>query len=434
MTKSTKNAAEATSDEDSLRAHLEEESEEGDESAPLHAATELWSRLCATLAANSHLTGVEALDRLVFKVLADDSFPVALEEVMPILPAPDLMEVGHAQDHSVVKTPTTRARIKRSSSFTPAKAPPAKQERPAKQKAKAHFSFDLPTGVDAALVRGLERIIKISEGYSKTPPRMEDPLSLLLLFLLLSLYPTTDNAADRRKLNANALQSRLQLLSAFIEDMGYYGLLTAFEDTVHDNLIRHRHPFKRRRYDKVIANALYWFEVDSHGYGSIPEKLELSQAFDPTRPKNLRLSDKALAPIALDVATGSPPKESWVPQLLTEGKPVVVHTERPFQVSEVGDDDSDFEDDGEYTALKPSAPVRKNTTCFDQEDEEDQDEAREDDEQDADEQKDEESDEEAVDQQSPSDSNATPATTADSGKANKHSKASPTPASPRNSK
>ncbi|KAG4229095.1 hypothetical protein PC116_g22568 [Phytophthora cactorum] len=237
MTKSTKNAAEATSDEDSLRAHLEEESEEGDESAPLHAATELWSRLCATLAANSHLTGVEALDRLVFKVLADDSFPVALEEVMPILPAPDLMEVGHAQDHSVVKTPTTRARIKRSSSFTPAKAPPAKQERPAKQKAKAHFSFDLPTGVDAALVRGLERIIKISEGYSKTPPRMEDPLSLLLLFLLLSLYPTTDNAADRRKLNANALQSRLQLLSAFIEDMGYYGLLTAFEDTVHDNLM-----------------------------------------------------------------------------------------------------------------------------------------------------------------------------------------------------
>ncbi|KAG6942979.1 hypothetical protein JG687_00018740, partial [Phytophthora cactorum] len=146
MTKSTKNAAEATSDEDSLRAHLEEESEEGDESAPLHAATELWSRLCATLAANSHLTGVEALDRLVFKVLADDSFPVALEEVMPILPAPDLVEVGHAQDHSVVKTPTTRARIKRSSSFTPAKAPPAKQERPAKQKAKAHFSFDLPTG------------------------------------------------------------------------------------------------------------------------------------------------------------------------------------------------------------------------------------------------------------------------------------------------
>ncbi|KAG2980933.1 hypothetical protein PC120_g24871 [Phytophthora cactorum] len=411
MTKSTKNAAEATSDEDSLRAHLEEESEEGDESAPLHAATELWSRLCATLAANSHLTGVEALDRLVFKVLADDSFPVALEEVMPILPAPDLVEVGHAQDHSVVKTPTTRARIKRSSSFTPAKAPPAKQERPAKQKAKAHFSFDLPTGVDAALVRGLERIIKISEGYSKTPPRMEDPLSLLLLFLLLSLYPTTDNAADRRKLNANALQSRLQLLSAFIEDMGYYGLLTAFEDTVHDNLM-------------------------CHGYGSIPEKLELSQAFDPTRPKNLRLSDKALAPIALDVATGSPPKESWVPQLLTEGKPVVVHTERPFQVSEVGDDDSDFEDDGEYTALKPSAPrtSSKNTTCFDQEDEEDQDEAREDDEQDADEQKDEESDEEAVDQQSPSDSNATPATTADSGKANKHSKASPTPASPRNSK
>ncbi|KAG2933376.1 hypothetical protein PC115_g5500 [Phytophthora cactorum] len=441
MTKSTKKAAKTTSDEESLSARLEEESKEWDESTPLHAAIEFWFQLRAILAANSHSTGIEALDRRVSKLLVDDNFPAALKEVVLFLPAPDLMEASHAQDHSVFKTPTTRARIKRSSSCTPAKAPPAKKQRTAKKKAKARIYFDLPTGVDAAL----------GATWSASP----------------------------------------QLLSAFIEEMDYHDLLTAFEDTVHDNLMwfggraaKHasganddpRSPgqedlgtlFKRhrRRYDKVIAKALDSFEVDSHGYRSIPEMFELSQALDPTRPKNLCLSDKALARITLDVTTGRLPKENRVgnrnrAQILTEGKPIVVHTERPFQTSEVGDDDSDIEEDGEYIALKPSAPVqykppsspKKNLArylglssdeedlkqehgkpCFDQEDEEDQDEAREDKEQEADEQEDEEGDDEAVDHQPPSDSNATRTTTTDSSKADKRSNASPTPASPRNPK
>ncbi|KAF1791014.1 hypothetical protein GQ600_14258 [Phytophthora cactorum] len=451
MTKSTKKAAKTTSDEESLSARLEEESKEWDESTPLHAAIEFWFQLRAILAANSHSTGIEALDRRVSKLLVDDNFPAALKEVVLFLPAPDLMEASHAQDHSVFKTPTTRARIKRSSSCTPAKAPPAKKQRTAKKKAKARIYFDLPTG----------RIVKISEGYGKTPPRMP--------------YMWKGH-------RANALQARPQLLSAFIEEMDYHDLLTAFEDTVHDNLMwfggraaKHASGANDDPRSPVIAKALDSFEVDSHGYRSIPEMFELSQALDPTRPKNLCLSDKALARITLDVTTGRLPKENRkllsdrslrviqveVAQILTEGKPIVVHTERPFQTSEVGDDDSDIEEDGEYIALKPSAPVqykppsspKKNLArylglssdeedlkqehgkpCFDQEDEEDQDEAREDKEQEADEQEDEEGDDEAVDHQPPSDSNATRTTTTDSSKADKRSNASPTPASPRNPK
>ncbi|KAG3167466.1 hypothetical protein PC128_g19465 [Phytophthora cactorum] len=463
MTKSTKKAAKTTSDEESLSARLEEESKEWDESTPLHAAIEFWFQLRAILAANSHSTGIEALDRRVSKLLVDDNFPAALKEVVLFLPAPDLMEASHAQDHSVFKTPTTRARIKRSSSCTPAKAPPAKKQRTAKKKAKARIYFDLPTGVDAALGATWSASSRSRRATARRLPACR-------ICGRATRFGTTPSFT--RSFTCDASASGPQLLSAFIEEMDYHDLLTAFEDTVHDNLMwfggraaKHasganddpRSPgqedlgtlFKRhrRRYDKVIAKALDSFEVDSHGYRSIPEMFELSQALDPTRPKNLCLSDKALA---LEVA-----------QILTEGKPIVVHTERPFQTSEVGDDDSDIEEDGEYTALKPSAPVqykppsspKKNLArylglssdeedlkqehgkpCFDQEDEEDQDEAREDKEQEADEQEDEEGDDEAVDHQPPSDSNATRTTTTDSSKADKRSNASPTPASPRNPK
>ncbi|KAF1791706.1 hypothetical protein GQ600_25845 [Phytophthora cactorum] len=218
---------------------------------------------------------------------------------------------------------------------------------------------------------------------------------------------------------ANALQARPQLLSAFIEEMDYYDLLTAFEDI-------------------VIANALDSFEVDSHGYRSIPEMFRIEPIPRSHTPQESASFRQSSCTYRSGRHHRQAPKENWVgnrncghwkkllsdrslrviqvevAQLLTEGKPVIVHTERPFQASEVGDDDSDVEEDGEYTALKPSAPVRykppsspeKNLArylglssdeedlkqehgkpCFDQEDEEDQDVAREDEEQEADEQK-----------------------------------------------
>ncbi|KAF4147880.1 hypothetical protein GN958_ATG02946 [Phytophthora infestans] len=277
---------------------------------------EFWSRLQAVLAANSHSVGLDALDRLVLRLLADNTSQTPLESAVIILPSPESMFTGQF-------------------AYTLSKPPPAKKQCTSKKaKSKPRFSFDLPTDEDATIERDLERLVKILKEQGKTPPRMAFPWKGCRL-LLLELYPPTDNAAARRKLKASALQARLQLLSAFFEEMGYYGILTAFEDTVHDNLMwfggraaKHasgaNDDFKsptqedlgvllkrhRRRYDQVIANTLDPFEVDSSGYRSIPELLETSQAIDPKRSKNLRLLDKALARIALNVSGSTPRKRA----------------------------------------------------------------------------------------------------------------------------
>ncbi|KAG3244531.1 hypothetical protein PI124_g10697 [Phytophthora idaei] len=97
----------------------------------------------------------------------------------------------------------------------------------------------------------------------------------------------------------------------------------------------------RRRYDRIIARALDPYQVDEDGYSPISELLEQSQALDPTRPKNLHLTDNALARIALDVASGRPPNESWVgnrtkgpwKKLLTDRSLRVTQTEVTKQLS-----------------------------------------------------------------------------------------------------
>ncbi|EEY63597.1 uncharacterized protein PITG_15971 [Phytophthora infestans T30-4] len=76
-----------------------------------------------------------------------------------------------------------------------------------------------------------------------------------LQFLLLALYPPTDNAAAGCKLKASALQARLQLLSAFLEAMGYYGMLTAFEDTPRQPYVPPRSPTKHLAYYLGLASA-----------------------------------------------------------------------------------------------------------------------------------------------------------------------------------
>ncbi|EEY67595.1 uncharacterized protein PITG_18429 [Phytophthora infestans T30-4] len=429
MTKSSKKSGMTPTVKDQLRSRLDDE-DRADDATPLHFMIEFWSRLRAE-AANSHSVGLDALDRLVLRLLADDTSQTPLESAVVIPPSPESMSAGQVREHSVFQAPVTQSRsgdrcledgVKRSSSRTPLKPPPAKKKRTSKKaKSKPHFSVDLPTGVDATIERNLERLVKISEGQGKTLPRMAFPwkgyrvwydpkyhlehdwkhwrfwMCFRLRFLPLALYPPSEYAAAHRKLKASAFRARLQLLSAFFEEMGYCGMLTAFEDAVHDNLMLlggraaknasgadddSNSPDQedlgvllkryRRRYDQAIANALDPFEVGSSDYHSIPELLKTGQAIDPTRLKNLRLSDKALARIAMDVSGSNPPKESWVgnrnrgpwkehlsdrslrvtqvevARLLTAGKPVIVHNDRPFQPSEQGEDDSDFKENGEF--------------------------------------------------------------------------------------
>ncbi|KAG4059561.1 hypothetical protein PC123_g5532 [Phytophthora cactorum] len=157
----------------------------------------------------------------------------------------------------------------------------------------------------------------------------------------------------------------------------------AIEEGVHDNLICPPaqedlavvYKRDRRRYDRIIARALDPYQVDEDGYSSISELLEQSQALDPTRPKNPRLTNNALA---LDVASGRPPNESWVgnrtkgpykklltdrslrvtqievAKQLTAGKSVATFSDRPLKASDKRGDDSDIEEDGVYTVRPPS--------------------------------------------------------------------------------
>ncbi|KAE8987846.1 hypothetical protein PR003_g18877 [Phytophthora rubi] len=114
---------------------------------------------------------------------------------------------------------------------------------------------------------------------------------------------------------------------------------------------------------------------------------------DPTRKLHLRLSNRTLARIKLDVASRPPPVNYWVGnrssgpwkallsdrtlrpieadvvRLLIAKKRMAIYNENNFSPSEQGEDDSDFEDDGEYTALAPTPSLQMLNTSDEDSDE-----------------------------------------------------------------
>ncbi|KAG2890349.1 hypothetical protein PC115_g19533 [Phytophthora cactorum] len=277
------------------------------------------------------------------------------------------------------------------------------------------------------------------------------------LFLLLALYPPTDNSAAHHKLKTSVQQARLQKLSAFIEEMGCYALLAAFEGTVHDNLMwfgaKHASGVKYSGSDSDQEHLGSLCSRNTVANTTVSLPVLWSQALDPTRPKNLRHSDDALARIVLDVSGNNPPKDSWVDNC-TCGPWKKLNPDRSLRVAwlevakrlKAGDDDSDFEEDGEFTATKPSPPVAYQYPnsparllkeyldfssddeehlhcggkhCFDEKDqddqEEDQEKIQENPEQEAEDQTEEKEGFEAVEQTSSTDNGSKP-TTADSNK------------------
>ncbi|KAF1785508.1 hypothetical protein GQ600_25041 [Phytophthora cactorum] len=187
------------------------------------------------------------------------------------------------------------------------------------------------------------------------------------VFLLLALYPPTNNAVARRKLKASALPTRLQLLSAFIEELGY-DLMTAFDEGVHDNLmwfrgkaVKHSSGAKQSMTVTtqglhIVARALDPYQVDEGGYSSIPELIEQCQALDPTRPKNLRLTDNALARPWKKLLTDRSLRVTQiaVAKLLSTGKSAATFFDRPLKASDKSDDDLDIEEDDVYTRTDPN--------------------------------------------------------------------------------
>ncbi|KAE8982059.1 hypothetical protein PR001_g23827, partial [Phytophthora rubi] len=229
-----------------------------------------------------------------------------------------------------------------------------------------------------------------------------------------ALYAPTTKANERRKQKLNAIVARFQFLSRNVELFGYYGFLRLIEKGAHDNLMwlggkaaKHSASAKAAkadhdeddvpaqedlatvlrtnpsRYKVIIGRILDPSRVDEDGYASIPELLEQTHALDPTRPEHLRLSNRALARVVLDVQTSDPPYPNWegntnrgdwkkllasedlqatideVEQLLVNDKPVAVFNQKPFQDTEKGEDDSDYEIDASEDESSDAEPDDK---------------------------------------------------------------------------
>ncbi|KAI9996718.1 hypothetical protein PInf_014461 [Phytophthora infestans] len=394
-----------------LRARLDSKGKPSEEDNVLRAQVDFYAELRDHLAVNEASSGLQAVDALALALIADDeSLPATLTEVVTLLPPPGSFEDGQPPTHALF-APEPDTTIKR-----PAPRNKAQSKRPAKKRRTTanslKYSLELPHDVPAAIRRDVDCLIKEAAGRGKTPFRQaypwsgqrawydpqEHPLLHLLhwrfwmkhraTFFICALYAPTGNSDARRKKKSVAVQARLRFISANIEVFGYYSFLAQLEDKAHDTLMWYggkaaAHSKDRALYDRTIARALDPFSIDEDGYSSVPELLEQTQALDNTRKPHLRLSDVALGRIAMDVASRSPPNPAWVgnktsgvwKRLLSDRSLREVQTSivqqqldgtyealddvKPYDVTERGDGDSDFEgeDDDSYSALPPSAPL-----------------------------------------------------------------------------
>ncbi|KAI9990818.1 hypothetical protein PInf_018422 [Phytophthora infestans] len=387
----------------------------------LRAQVDFYADLRDHLAVNEASSGLQAVDALALALIADDdSLPATLTEVVTLLPPPGSFEDGQPPTHALF-APEPDMTIKRPAPRNKAQSKrPAKKRRTTANSLK--YSLELPDDVPAAIRRDAAgrgktpfRLAYPWSGQRAWYDPQEHPLLHLLhwrfwmkhraTFFICALYAPTGNSDARRKKKSVAVQARLRLISANIEVFGYYSFLAQLEDKAHDTLMWYggkaaAHSvaaktqaaqvdlatlYKKDRalYDRTIARALDPFSTDEDGYSSVPELLEQAQALDITRKPHLRLSDVALGRIVMDVASRSPPNPAWVgnktsgvwKRLLSDRSLREVQTNivqqqldgtyealddvKPYDVTERGDDDSDFEgeDDDSYVALPPSAPL-----------------------------------------------------------------------------
>jgi hypothetical protein len=135
------------------------------------------------------------------------------------------------------------------------------------------------------------------------------------------------------------------------------------------------------QYDRKIARALGPLRVDEDGYSSIPELLEQSRALNFTREPHLRLSDRALARIAIDTDSKTTHRASWVGNrdegpwhellsnkaldkvrtevsaLLKNGEAVAAYSRRSFKASDKTKYDSDFQSKGRSEIKAPASLI-----------------------------------------------------------------------------
>ncbi|EGZ22513.1 hypothetical protein PHYSODRAFT_330289 [Phytophthora sojae] len=367
--------------------------------ARLRAQVDFYARLRSSIFVNGDSLGVTALDDVAVAVLADDTqLPAELARTVVLLPAPTTMDTEPAPAHdlfAVQAVPAPATKRPAAPSAVDQKAPTAKKQR--KSSRTPQYMFDLPDTCPRDVQRDVEKLVKAAAKQGKTPPRAAypwsgqrawyDPEAFPELhrmhwryymrhrdtFFDCALYAPTDNSDARRRDKLNANQGRLVLAAK--RSVSAKGKASSATDLV--TLWRH----DRSRYDSLMACILDPCRVDEDCYQSICELLEQTEALDPTRPPHLRLSDEALARIALD-AGRKPPNPAWIGSkssgiwktLLTnsriralqvkiakkfkEGTYRVVMDLKPFQRKEQGDNVSDYADDDDtFTVQPPSPPV-----------------------------------------------------------------------------
>ncbi|KAE9350928.1 hypothetical protein PR003_g5135 [Phytophthora rubi] len=243
---------------------------------------------------------------------------------------------------------------------------------------KAIFTFNLPSSTPAMIMIALANIVQVATSRGLDPFRISYPWAgQRCCFLRVRAVRAQQELRRAQEAELLAIAARTYFLSSNVEEFGYYGFLELFENRSRDHLIwmggeaaKHSPGAKeaegsppedvatllskdRVRYDRVLERALDPTAIDEDGYSSIPELLEQASLIDPTRKPHLRLSNRALARIKLDLSDRPPPCE--VARLLLSKKKVALYNEKKFARSEQADDDSDFEDDdGEYTAAVPT--------------------------------------------------------------------------------
>ncbi|KAE9155844.1 hypothetical protein PF005_g392 [Phytophthora fragariae] len=426
-------APSATAIAKELRARLD--ADDDDEHATLRAQVALWDRIRPTLAANDASVGLEALDALVVSVLAeDDELPPLLDRTVVIVPHPDASVRGVVPAHPLFSFVASPYHGKRPSARSGSKAAgPAKKKQRQLRRAPSILQ-NLPAHVSAKLRTDREQQEQAASELGTVVVRLAyrwcgqrawyDPVAhrdlclahyrLVMqfrsVFLDCALYAPTTKANERRKQKLNAIVARFQFLSRNVELFGYYGFLRLIEKGAHDNLMwlvgkaaKHSASAKAAkadhddedvpaqedlaivlrtnpsRYKVIIGRILDPSRVDEDGYASIPELREQTHALDPARPEHLRLSNRALARVVLDVQGNDPPYPNWVDntnrgdwkkllasedlqatideveQLLVNDEPVAVFNQKRFQDTEKGEDESDYEVDGLPTIRPPTS-------------------------------------------------------------------------------
>ncbi|KAF4142833.1 hypothetical protein GN958_ATG07970 [Phytophthora infestans] len=182
---------------------------------------------------------IEPLNAVAVSQLEDR--PVLQTETLLLLPAPSDPHDSHPPPHVLFTPATTSSRTAKRPFFRGTIKKAAKRQRLVKPK----FDFYLVSGTDERIQRDLLRIVKFADEQSKAPFQVSVPVarsarmvpavqvsqaSYRQLTFLDALAPCVSR-------KSSAPQDRFSFLSLNIEELGYYGLLVAYEDGAHDILL-----------------------------------------------------------------------------------------------------------------------------------------------------------------------------------------------------